>query len=755
MKRVISILLAVIMLAGVIIVPGVTASAADIKTGTLVTFGSYPQTRVIDPSLLASLNFLPLNWTYYDYYCDGKQENYMKYADVTLSGERYRAVTFIHYRPSGLVYSNHAFYTFQDENGYEPDNVYWFKYDPIVWRVLDADKGLLMAENLIDSQPFNKVYYENNGYYLYGDPSYTHYVSNWAYSSLRSWLNGDFYDTAFSAEKSYIKTTSLNTPSSNSSEYDADPTKDKVFLLSIADVSDPSYGFSSGSSSGADTNRVAYGTDYARCQGLYVDSSTGVYYSGASWWRLRTPYIDHYTDYVHVVGYVVNYSSTTDTGGGIRPALNVNLQSALSQSLIKITGSNNLVINGPAGAEYHNDASDIKTCTLVTFGSYPQTSVIDPSLLARLNSLSLNWTYYDYYCDGKQENYMKYADVTYSSERYRAVTFTHYRPSRLLKTSDAENTFQDENGYEPNKVYWFRYDPILWRVLDAKEGLLLAENLIDSQPFHNVDYENNSYWYGDQSCTHYASDWAYSSLRSWMNGDFYETAFSAEKSYIKTTSLTTPSSNSSKYDADPTKDKLFLLSRADVLNPSYGFSTSTDSGADTNRIAYGTDYARCQGLFVNSSIDFYYSGASYWRLRTPYYNSITDDVDYDGQVYGILYTSHTWLGVRPALNVNLQSAISQSLIKITDGNNLVINGPAGTAIPETGKTYAPGDVDGNGQILADDARLALRFSAKLEDLNETQQKAANVDGNGQVLADDARQILRFSAKLQQAFDKAV
>nr|MCR5781162.1 hypothetical protein [Clostridia bacterium] len=66
----------------------------------------------------------------------------------------------------------------------------------------------------------------------------------------------------------------------------------------------------------------------------------------------------------------------------------------------------------------------------------------------------------------------------------------------------------------------------------------------------------------------------------------------------------------------------------------------------------------------------------------------------------------------------------------------------------------PGDVDGNGQILADDARLALRASAKLETLTEAQSFAADVDGNGQVLADDARQILRFSAKLQKEFTKS-
>ncbi len=65
----------------------------------------------------------------------------------------------------------------------------------------------------------------------------------------------------------------------------------------------------------------------------------------------------------------------------------------------------------------------------------------------------------------------------------------------------------------------------------------------------------------------------------------------------------------------------------------------------------------------------------------------------------------------------------------------------------------PGDVDGNGQVLANDARLALRASAKLETLDEIQTKAADVDGSGDVLANDARQILRFSAKLQHEFVK--
>ncbi len=70
------------------------------------------------------------------------------------------------------------------------------------------------------------------------------------------------------------------------------------------------------------------------------------------------------------------------------------------------------------------------------------------------------------------------------------------------------------------------------------------------------------------------------------------------------------------------------------------------------------------------------------------------------------------------------------------------------------ESYTFGDVDGNGEVLASDARLALRASASLEDLEDWQIKLADVDGSGKVLANDARQILRFSAQLQTSFDKA-
>jgi hypothetical protein len=60
----------------------------------------------------------------------------------------------------------------------------------------------------------------------------------------------------------------------------------------------------------------------------------------------------------------------------------------------------------------------------------------------------------------------------------------------------------------------------------------------------------------------------------------------------------------------------------------------------------------------------------------------------------------------------------------------------------------PGDVDGNGVITASDARLALRYSAKLITLTQEQQRSADIDKDGHVTASDARTILRISAKLE-------
>lgn len=59
-----------------------------------------------------------------------------------------------------------------------------------------------------------------------------------------------------------------------------------------------------------------------------------------------------------------------------------------------------------------------------------------------------------------------------------------------------------------------------------------------------------------------------------------------------------------------------------------------------------------------------------------------------------------------------------------------------------------GDINGDGRISAADARLALRYAAKIESLTADQVSAAEVNQDNKITAADARKILRVSAKLE-------
>lgn len=61
--------------------------------------------------------------------------------------------------------------------------------------------------------------------------------------------------------------------------------------------------------------------------------------------------------------------------------------------------------------------------------------------------------------------------------------------------------------------------------------------------------------------------------------------------------------------------------------------------------------------------------------------------------------------------------------------------------------FVVGDVNEDGKVTAMDARLALRYSAKIGTLTDTQLLAADVNKDGKVNASDARKILRVGAKI--------
>ncbi len=339
---------------------------------------------------------------------------------------------------------------------------------------------------------------------------------------------------------------------------------------------------------------------------------------------------------------------------------------------------------------------------IIYYGTYPQTDVT-ASLGSVLNSQSGTWKSYNYYSgtgnieDGQMtaSDYMRYKDVTYNGNKYRAVTFDSYKPYCTGYTSEYHDV-QQGNGYYTGTPYWFKYEPLKWRVLDPSTGLVMCETIIDSQPYNNyILYADNEYW-GDSAKTYYANNYAKSSIRQWLNNDFYNTAFSDEqKLNIKATTLNndgyytlTGTTGYERYDAPSTSDKVLLLSYNEVLNSSYGFSTSYLT-YDSARQAKGSDYAKCQGLWVNNSSGSSYDGCSDWHLRSPgLFSDIICSVTLDGNVHNYYYTYYTSYGVRPALKLhNLKSDYAGS--EIDDPEYTAVFISDGKIVSE--KKYKEGD----------------------------------------------------------------
>ena len=347
MKKILSALLVVLMCLTSAPLGGfeLTAEAADYKVGDIIQFGSYPQSEVKDEALVAELNALAPEWdewTSYGYYSGTGsygsmvQGDWMRYIDIKHNGNKYRGVKFTQYRPdyTDVALSSNTYITFLDDNGYNIDTVYWFKIEPIDWRVLDPATGLVMCETVIDSQPYSNTIYRNGDgiYDCFNDSSYKNYASDYETSSIRKWLNNDFYNTAFTdSEKQEISTTTLNNDGYYTSvgitgyeKLDSNSTNDKIFLLSYNEVRNSNYGFSS-SATAYDTARRAQGSDYAKSQGLYVYRSSGSTYNNNSDWLLRSPsYSAIYCCSVDKYGCVFDYCGIGSTYHGVRPALCLN-----------------------------------------------------------------------------------------------------------------------------------------------------------------------------------------------------------------------------------------------------------------------------------------------------------------------------------------------------------------------------------------------------------------------------------------------
>ena len=316
------------------------AEAYVYETGDTVEFGSYPQTKVTDSDTVAALDSVNKNWVSYRFYSgEGNYGSipaygsmtagdFAKYADIELNGEKYRAVLFDDYRPLSTI--NKSDTNGQTRNGYYKNKIYYFKYEPLTWKVLDPSTGLILCEKLIDTQAYNNEVYwiDLNGdsktdYYteFFNDYDGTIYANNYEHSSIREWLNNDFYTVAFNeTEVAFVAETELTDVIGSNGE----AVSDFVFLPSYDDLVNTVYGFSN-SPAYDDPTRSAESTDYSKCLGNYAVNEIGNEYLGRSSWTIRSAnQKSSAVSAVKVTGRIaLNDAPTYDASNGIRPAIRI------------------------------------------------------------------------------------------------------------------------------------------------------------------------------------------------------------------------------------------------------------------------------------------------------------------------------------------------------------------------------------------------------------------------------------------------
>lgn len=201
-----------------------------------------------------------------------------------------------------------------DISGAQASSVYFGKYEqssngtdghitePIKWRVLSnsGSQLFLLADQNLDCKEYDN----------------THSSVTWSSCDLRNWLNGGFKDSAFSLdEKSSIADSTVvnadnpdwNTPGGNN-------TTDKIFLLSIEEVRNETYGFTD------DKSRKAANTAYATNQGAQD-----------KWWLRSLGSSGNVAAFV-TYGSVNTNGVVTSLKYAVRPAFNLNLSSIIFTS---------------------------------------------------------------------------------------------------------------------------------------------------------------------------------------------------------------------------------------------------------------------------------------------------------------------------------------------------------------------------------------------------------------------------------------
>ena len=253
-----------------------------------------------------------------DYLLFGEYPQSLKASDVTVTSETdsrgyyLGSDGFYYAQVTAAPYGSHG-YIFSNGESITKDTVYYFKVEPIRWRILtkSGNEAIILCDSIIANMPYDAG----------AD-------NNYKKSDIRAFLNASFYETAFNTfQKQLILETTVDnsvaSTGSASNAYACENTVDKVFLLSFSEViNNESHGFASDSTV-LDPLRAMITSDYARATGALTNFSGNF---GRGHWWVRSPY--NYYSIVRCVedtGRAGHNYDVGNAGVGVVPALWIRL----------------------------------------------------------------------------------------------------------------------------------------------------------------------------------------------------------------------------------------------------------------------------------------------------------------------------------------------------------------------------------------------------------------------------------------------
>ena len=191
---------------------------------------------------------------------------------------------------------------------YEQDNDPDTEPEPITWIILDEQDGkrLLISRDLLDCKRFNEVY----------GPI------TWEECTLRTWLNEEFLQTAFTEEEqAAIPLTDVdNSKAQDNPDYhdttSGNNTQDRIFLISAGEALKyfPD-----------NESRRSVPTEYAIARGAKYDHAYQIDGRQCGWWWFRSAGPHQWRASIAYAPGTLRYTFTTRIFIGVRPMLWVDL----------------------------------------------------------------------------------------------------------------------------------------------------------------------------------------------------------------------------------------------------------------------------------------------------------------------------------------------------------------------------------------------------------------------------------------------